>query len=107
VGNGLTVTLVVVEPEQPFTSVTFTVYVPDAAVVASLIEEFCNAELNPLGPDQLNAKPGVPPAAEEVRLSMELVQIGLLEEAVITRAAGGSVILAEAIAVHPFASVTV
>jgi ribose 5-phosphate isomerase len=51
-GSGLTVTLVVAELEQPLTSVTVTVYVPEAAVEALGIEGFCEVAENPLGPDQ-------------------------------------------------------
>ena len=52
-GSGLTVAAV--EPAaavQPL-EVTVKLYVPDAAVVAFVIDGFCNVELKPLGPVQL------------------------------------------------------
>src|SRR5204863_139146 len=52
---GIEFTVAVVDPAalvQPLT-VTVTLYVPLAAVVAFVIEGFCSEELNPFGPVQL------------------------------------------------------
>ena len=52
-GTALTTTMVVAEDDvQPFT-VTVTLYVPDAAVVAFVIVGFCSVDVNPFGPVQL------------------------------------------------------
>ena len=52
---GIALTVAVVDPAalvHPFT-VTVTLYVPVAAVVAFVIEGFCKADVNPFGPVQL------------------------------------------------------
>ena len=53
VGNGVTVTFVVVVAEHPLASVTVTVYNPEAAVATLGIDGFEAFELNPFGPVQL------------------------------------------------------
>src|SRR5260221_7193681 len=53
IGAALTVAVVVPTAEvQPLT-VTVTLYVPEAAVVAFAIEGFCSEDVKPLGPVQL------------------------------------------------------
>jgi hypothetical protein len=59
---------------HPF-EVTVTEYAPDAALVTGEIEGFCNAEVNPPGPDQLYVAPAI---AGVVRLSVLPEQTGEL-----------------------------
>ena len=69
---GFTVTFTDLDTEQlPFDIIT--VYVPVRAVVALLITGFCEVDVYPLGPDQLQL---VPPVAVRFRLLPE--HIGLL-----------------------------
>ena len=57
IGSGLTVTLVDAgEDVQPLT-VTVTLYVPDAAVVAFGIDGFCSDDVKLFGPVQLYVAP--------------------------------------------------
>ena len=80
VGFALTVTLVVAELTQPFALATVTVYVPLAAVVALVIDGFCEEDTKLLGP--VHAYVVKPP--DEVRLTVAPTQIGLLLPAVTT-----------------------
>jgi hypothetical protein len=79
--TGLAFTVAVVEAEllvHPFT-VTVTEYVPDAAVVAEVIDGFCNDDVKPLGP----VHEYVPPVTfDAVRFNVEPAQTGPLFETV-------------------------
>src|SRR5579862_7236762 len=66
-----------VEPQLP--TVTVTLYVPEAAAVALVIDGFCVAELNPLGPVQLYVAPDIVGA---LRFNVCPAQIGPLLPAV-------------------------
>jgi hypothetical protein len=72
-GSGLTVTGIVPVPTQPLASVTVAEYVPLAAVVAGFIVGFCEAEVNPLGPDQFQVTP-----LEQVKFNAAPSQMGEL-----------------------------
>lgn len=56
-GNGFTVTEIVPVPVHPAASVTVAEYVPLAAAVTVAMVGFCNADVNPFGPDQLHVTP--------------------------------------------------
>lgn len=71
------VTLVWALAEQPEALVIVTVYNPAAAVVTLVMDGFCNAEVNPLGPDHDQDDPAL-----ELRLKVPPAVTGLLLVAV-------------------------
>ncbi len=77
VGASFVVTTVEPVDEQPF-KVAVKEYVPAAAVVTLLIVGFCEVEVNPFGPDQLN---DVPLFVVPVRFKTLPTQTGVLLDA--------------------------
>jgi len=98
---GFTITATDDVAAHPFTSVTVTVYVPEAAIVTLTMKGFCDVDVKLLGPVQLY---DVPP--EAVRFNVAPAHCGeLLPEL----AAGNELMVTVVVevAAHPFPSVTV
>ena len=103
-GNGLTITVQVDETLQPLLSVMITEYAvvnEGAAIGVGEVGEF-----NPVEGVQKYVKGGVPPVAGQPNRVESPRQIAILGEPHPVNC-GGSVIVAEAVAVHPTPSVMV
>jgi hypothetical protein len=100
VGNAVIVTLVVVVALHPAAFVTMTVYVPDAAVLALLIEGVTDDDVNPFGPVQLYV---LPPVAVRFKVAPAHCGVLLLADGI-----GNAlmVTLVVVVAEHPFPFVT-